>query len=120
MKTIEKIEQRIEELRWKSISPYQRIIMNKEKIQTERFHSKEKERELKWYLRSNSVLLLILAIVIVLVSMFRTVTTDFTLFMLFITTLFVAQRIELQQRLNNLKESRFLKKILQDLNTDKK
>lgn len=115
MKAVEKIEERIEELKWKSLSPYQRLVLKREKVFENKFGTKERKRELAWYINSNKVLLIILFIIILYVLLFVNANAEFLLFLFLATSIFVAQRIELIQRLSNLNEAKFLKKLLDDL-----
>lgn len=115
MKTVDKIEERIEELKWKSLSPYQRLVLKREKVFENKFGAKEKKRELNWYINSNKILLIILFVIILYVLLFVNANAEFLLFLFLATSVFVAQRIELIQRLSNLNEAKFLKKLLDDL-----
>lgn len=115
METVEKIEERIDQLKWKSLSPYQRLVLKRESVLNRKFGSKEKKRELTWYINSNKVLLLILCLTISYVILFVQANNEFLLFLFLATAIFVAQRIELIQRLSNLNEAKFLKKILEDI-----
>ena len=114
MKTQMKIEERINELKWKSLSPYYRLVLKKEDVLSNKFKSKEKKRELTYYIKNNGFLLFLLSTIILYVLFFAEANTEFLLFLFLAVAIFVAQRIELVQRLSNLNEAKFLKKLLED------
>lgn len=114
MKTQMKIEERINELKWKSLSPYYRLVLKKEDVLSNKFKSKEKKRELTYYIKTNGFLLFLLSSIILYVLFFAEANTEFLLFLFLAVAIFVAQRIELVQRLSNLNEAKFLKKLLED------
>ena len=114
MKTQMKIEERINELKWKSLSPYYRLVLKKEDVLSNKFQSKEKKRELTYYIKTNGFLLFLLSTIILYVLFFAEANTEFLLFLFLAVAIFVAQRIELVQRLSNLNEAKFLKKLLED------
>ncbi|MBO6497507.1 MULTISPECIES: hypothetical protein [Roseivirga] len=114
MKTQMKIEERINELKWKSLSPYYRLVLKKEDVLSNKFKSKEKKRELTYYIKTNGFLLFLLSTIILYVLFFAEANTEFLLFLFLAVAIFVAQRIELVQRLSNLNEAKFLKKLLED------
>lgn len=114
MKTQEKIEERINELKWKSLSPYHRLVLKKDDVLNNKFQSKEKKRELTYYIKSNGFLLFLLSVILLYVLLFVQANTEFLLFLFLAVAIFVAQRIELIQRLSNLNEVKFLKKLLED------
>ncbi|MBO6762350.1 MAG: hypothetical protein JJ909_15440 [Roseivirga sp.] len=109
-----KIEERINELKWKSLSPYYRLVLKKEDVLSNKFKSKEKKRELTYYIKTNGFLLFLLSTIILYVLFFAEANTEFLLFLFLAVAIFVAQRIELVQRLSNLNEAKFLKKLLED------
>ncbi|MCO6359352.1 hypothetical protein BXY85_1840 [Roseivirga pacifica] len=115
MKTVQEIEERIEQLRWKSLPPFKRITGNKEEVFKDKFGTKERKRELKWHLLSSNILLAILAAGMLTSILFVEVNDEILLFLLLSMALVFAQRIEMSQRLNNLNEAKFLKKLLKQL-----
>ena len=59
----ETVEERINELKWKSLSPYYRLVLKKEDVLSNKFKSKEKKRELTYYIKTNGFLLFLLCFV---------------------------------------------------------
>lgn len=115
MNTVKEIEERIEDLRWKSLPPFKRIVGNKEEIFKSKFGTKERKKELKWHLLSYNILLGLLAIGMLVSILYVEMNDEILLFLLLAMAMIFAQRIEMSQRLNNLREAKFLKKLLKDL-----
>ena len=115
METEKVIEGRIEELKWKSLPPFDRLVQNKESLQTNKFNTKERLKELNWYLLSSNVLIIMMSIGVVVSMFLEEVSLELVWFFIFALALLLAQRLELNYRLSNLNEVKFLKKLRKEI-----
>ncbi len=115
METEKVIEGRIEELKWKSLPPFERLVQNKENLQNNKFNTKERLKELSWYLLSSNVLIIMMSIGVAVSVFLQQVGLEVVWFFVFALALLLAQRLELSYRLSNLNEVKFLKKLRKDI-----
>ncbi|MFT6054452.1 MAG: hypothetical protein ACJAS3_000901 [Roseivirga sp.] len=115
METEKVIEGRIEELKWKSLPPFERLIQKKESVQNTKFNRKARLKELNWYMLSANVLIVLMAVGMAISLAFQVIGLEIVWFFIFVLAVLLAQRLELSYRLSNLKEVKFLKKLLKDI-----
>lgn len=115
METEKVIEGRIEELKWKSLPPFERLVQNKESVQNNKFNTKERLKELNWYLLSSNVLIIMMSLGVAVSVFLQQVGLEVVWFFVFALALLLAQRLELSYRLSNLNEVKFLKKLRKDI-----
>lgn len=118
MDTVQEIEERIEQLKWSSLPPFKRITSKKEQVFKGKFGSKERQKELKWQLLSYNVLILMLSVSVIVSVLWVEVNDELLLFLLFAIALVLGQKLEMKQRLNNLNEAKFLKRLLKQIKDD--
>lgn len=115
METEQEIKQRIEELKWKSLPPFERLIGSKEKLQKEKFGTKARLKELRWYVLSSNIFIILVCLMVGALLFFFHTDNELLWFFIFVLVAALAQKIELNFRLSYLREVRFLKKILKKM-----
>jgi len=112
MKNFDQVEHRIDDLKWRALPLYDRLMMTRERMKEKRYCCSERRRELKsMILQSNLAILMFVGILSYIIYYGDQYSEG--LYWLFVTSLvlFFAQRIELSFRLMCLKEVKFLKQL---------
>lgn len=120
MENIEAIENRIEDLKWRALPLFDKLIMSKWQISNKPFYAGERRKALKALIRQMNLAIVIFALGSIYIVL-SSVNYSSGLSWLFLTALMMslAVRIELSFRLLCLKEARFLKKIKQKFSSGK-
>lgn len=114
-RTVEEIDNRIDELKWKSLPFFERIVWKKEQVLGQKFYTKRRLKELEWFILSCNILLVLFGIFTIYSFTNPSISTGFQVFCLLVLTLFFAQKIELGMRISFLKEARFLKQLKKEI-----
>lgn len=117
-KTLEEIEQRISELKWKSLPFFERIVWKKSQIHGQKFYTKKRLKELRWFILSCNILLVLFGMFTVYLFVNPNISTGFQAFCLLVLAAFFAQKIELGMRRSFLMEARFLKQLKKEIARD--
>lgn len=115
METVEELENRIDELKWKSLPFFERLVYKKEQIQGKKFYTKKRIKELKWFVMSCNILLAFFTAFNIYLLINPNISAGFQGFCLFVLAAFFAQKLELGMRIAYLKEARFLKQLKKEL-----
>lgn len=115
VETVEELENRIDELKWKSLPFFERLVWRKEQIQEKKFYTKKRLKELKWFVLSCNILLAFFAAFNIYLLVAPNISAGFQGFSLLALAAFVALRLELSMRASFLQEARFLKQLKKEL-----
>lgn len=121
MENREVIENRIEDLKWRALPLFDKLMIKKWQIREKPFYAEERRKALRALIRQMNLAIILFAIGAIYV-VFSSVSYSPGLSWLFFTALIMSLvvRLELSFRLLCLKEARFLKRIKQKFASTKK
>lgn len=117
METVAEIENKMDELKWKALPFFERVVNKKDYVQDKKYYTKKRLQELRWFNLSCNVSLIMFAIFNVYLAFNDMVSEGMQWFFLFVLVIFVAQKIELMTRYSYLKEVRWLKHIKKEIHS---
>ncbi|MEL6562258.1 MAG: hypothetical protein AAFQ94_29065 [Bacteroidota bacterium] len=120
MENREAIENRIEDLKWRALPLFDKLMMRKWQISDKPFYAGERRKSLKALIRQMNLAIVLFALGSIYIVL-SSVSYSPSLSWLFLTALIMSLvvRIELSFRLLCLKEAKFLKKIKQKFSSGK-
>ena len=120
MESKEVLESRIEDLKWRALPLFDKLVTRKWQLKEKPFFSSERRRALKALIRQINLAIIIFALGSLYIA-FSNVDYSSGLSWLFFSALIMTLvvRIELSFRLMCLKEAKFLKKIKQKFSRNK-
>jgi hypothetical protein len=116
MEKLEKIDERIVDLKWRALPLVERLMTNKEKLRETKYQVKNRKSQLKWYNQSCYLSIVMIALLNLYLLFNDAVSTEFKFFTLIVLVILLAQKLELWLRYQYLNEVHFLKRIKKEIN----
>lgn len=111
----QELKERIDELKWKSLPFFERLVWKKEQIHDKKFYTKSRLKELRWFVICCNVLIVILGAFNIWLFFLPDISVELQAFCWVVWMAFIAQKLELRMRLTYLKEALYLKHLKKEI-----
>ncbi|MEQ8240207.1 MAG: hypothetical protein RIA69_13395 [Cyclobacteriaceae bacterium] len=115
MEKLEKIDERIVDLKWRALPLAERLMTSKNKLKETKYQVKSRKSQLRWYNQSCYLSIIIISLLNLYLFFNEAVSTEFRFFAFSVLVILLAQKLELWLRYQYLNEVHFLKRIKKEI-----